>query len=93
MIQTIIIGYVRPFGKESVNREVGNEILILFIMQCIIVFTSFVSDLAVQTLVGHVCCFWLVLHLVVNIGFTLLTTLNKLKLHAKRCLFGRKQKR
>ena len=75
----IIIGNVRPFHFQSrSNKELFNEIILMFVMYTIICFSPFVPDVTIRFQIGYITIFVVGLHLAVNVYQILLVTVRQL---------------
>ena len=71
-VQVTILGLVKPFVEPSKNRmEMLNEVLIMFTMYCMIIFTDFVPDVQVKFKVGYFECALITVHFAVYTFFIL----------------------
>ena len=70
VIALIIVGQTEPLLTRKDNKmEFFNETMIMFVMYIMICFTDFMPDLETREVLGKLCIFVVMLHIIVNIFF------------------------
>ena len=84
----------KPFENPfTLKMEYFNEVMIVVVMYCMMTFSDAVPQVETQSLFGYVCCFLVLVHLMINLFFILWGTLKHLKRHINKCRKKQKQRK
>lgn len=86
----IIAGYIEYDSRSKRNKEFVNELVVMFVLYCMICFSPFVPDIRAKVLVGYFCCLIVSIHLAVNLFLILSSQAREFILRLKLLLARRR---
>ncbi len=78
-----IAAYIYDDMKAKRNKEFLDETIMMCVLYCMICFSPFVPDIRARQVIGILCCSFVSIHLALNLGLILFSTVINIKIKAR----------